>query len=135
MFCPKCGKEAGQDEPFCPSCGVPLQGLSTQNTSGMGDRSQVPPEVGGWNWGAFLLGWIWGIGNSVWISLVGFLIPFLGFIMAFVLGAKGSEWAWKARKWESIGHFQRTQRAWALWGLGIWIAFAASVVFIIVFNP
>ena len=120
MFCPQCGKETLENQAFCSSCGAPLQGLGRTNTSGMGTPAQIPPEIRGWNWGGFFLGWIWGIGNSVWIALLG-LIPFVGFVMAFVLGAKGTEWAWAARKWDSTEHFKRTQRTWALVGLIVWI--------------
>lgn len=38
------------------------------NTSGMGVNSVIPPEIRGWSWGAFLLNWIWGIGNSVFVA-------------------------------------------------------------------
>jgi hypothetical protein len=33
------------------------------NTSGQGERTQVPAEIDRWNWGALLLNWIWGLGN------------------------------------------------------------------------
>jgi len=26
--------------------------------------AEVPDEIDRWNWGAFLLNWIWGIGNN-----------------------------------------------------------------------
>ena len=44
--------------------------LATENTSGQGSSAVVPKEVHGWNWGAFLLNWIWGIGNNVWLALL-----------------------------------------------------------------
>ncbi|MCX5990846.1 MAG: zinc ribbon domain-containing protein [Chloroflexi bacterium] len=130
MFCPKCGKETPENQAFCSGCGAPRQGLGTTNTSGMGPLAQIPPEIKGWNWGAFFLGWIWGLGNSVWIALIEW-VPYVGWVMAFVLGAKGSEWAWAAKKWDSVEDFKRTQRTWALWGLGWWIAVAAILVLII----
>lgn len=92
--------------------------------------------------------WIWGISNGVWISLLALLpsvsfimtfalgteenewawwvtllsfLPFVGFAMAFVLGAKGNEWAWANKRWDNVQHFQRTQRMWTWWGLGITI--------------
>jgi len=82
----------------------------------------LPPELDRWNWGAFLLNWIWGIGNGTFIALLA-LIPFVGFVMMFVLGAKGSRWAWRNGRWDSIEHFKRVQRAWAIWGVIIWIGF------------
>lgn len=89
-----------------------------ENTSGQGDLAQIPPEIRGWNWGAFLLTLIWGLAHRVWISLLCF-IPFVGFVMPFVLGAKGNEWAWRNKEWNSIEHFKGTQRTWAWWGLGV----------------
>lgn len=94
--------------------GVPVAG----NTSGQGSVAVIPEEIRGWNWGAFFLNWIWGIGNSVWIALLA-LIPYAGFIMAIVLGIKGSEWAWQKKKWDSVEHFKRTQSTWAKWGIGL----------------
>jgi hypothetical protein len=82
----------------------------------------VPPEIDRWNWGAFLLNWIWGVGNNTFIALLT-LIPFFGIlIMPFVLGAKGSGWAWRNGRWDSVEHFKRVQRLWAIWGIVIWIA-------------
>jgi hypothetical protein len=88
------------------------------------DPRTVPAEIDRWNWGAFLLNWIWGIGNNTYIALLTF-IPLFGFIMLFVLGAKGSAWAWRNGRWDSIEHFKRVQRLWAIWGAIIWIGFTA----------
>ena len=84
----------------------------------------VPAEVKKWNWGAFLLTWIWGIGNQVWIALIA-LIPIVGIVMMFVLGAKGNEWAWEKRRWDSVESFHSTQRKWAIAGL---IVYGAVIV-------
>ena len=91
------------------------------NSSGQGPLAAVPPEVDRWNWGAFLLNWIWGIAHNTWIALLMF-VPGVNFVMPFVLGARGSLWAWRNRSWESVGHFRRAQRAWALWGVGLLLA-------------
>jgi hypothetical protein len=91
--------------------------------SGMGPDTAVPPEIKGWSWGGFLLTWIWGIGNNVWISLIALLniIPYVGWIagltMGIILGIRGNEWAWQRKKWDSIEHFQKTQRRWMWWGI------------------
>jgi hypothetical protein len=79
-----------------------------------------PPELGRWNWGAFLLNWVWGIGNNTYIALLT-LIPFVGLVMPFVLGFKGNAWAWRNGRWDSVAHFKRVQRKWAIWGAVIWI--------------
>lgn len=97
------------------------------NTSGQGKDSVVPPEIQRWNWGAFLMNWIWGIGNSTYIALLMF-VPLVNFVMIFVLGAKGSEWAWRNRIWRDVEHFKRTQRKWAWSGLIIiFVLFPACV--------
>ncbi len=105
-----------------------------ENASGQGKSAVVPSEIDRWNWGAFMLNWIWGIGNQVYIALLMF-IPFVNLVMVFVLGAKGSTWAWQNKRWESIEHFKRVQRLWAIGGvvtlvlmvvLGAGMYFAAS---------
>jgi hypothetical protein len=80
----------------------------------------VPAEIDRWNWGAFLLNWIWGIGNNTFIALLTF-VSFVGLVMPFVLGAKGSRWAWRNGRWDSIAHFKRVQRLWAIWGVVTWL--------------
>jgi Cytochrome oxidase complex assembly protein 1 len=93
------------------------------NTSGQGKSALVPPEVDRWNWGAFLLNWVWGIGNRTFIALLMF-VPFVNFVMPFVLGFKGSSWAWRNKRWQSIEDFKRVQRKWALWSLPVLAAIA-----------
>jgi hypothetical protein len=91
----------------------------------------LPPEIDRWNWGAFFLSWIWGIGNATPIALLA-LVPLVGFVMLFVLGARGSRWAWRNKRWDSVEHFKRVQRKWAISGLVIWIAgfgFWAAIFF------
>ena len=76
----------------------------------------VPPEIDRWNWGAFLLSWIWGIGNNTFIAFLTF-VPFVGIVMPFVLGAKGSAWAWRNKRWQGVEEFKAVQRKWAIAGL------------------
>ena len=82
----------------------------------------------GLNWGAFLLTWIWGIGNNTWIALLA-LIPVVNIVMPFVLLFKGNEWAWKNKQWRDEEHFRSTQRKWTIAGL---ILLAIAVVFVII---
>ena len=85
---------------------------------GQPQDTAIPPKLDRWNWGAFLLNWIWGIGNSTYIAFLMF-VPLVNLIMIFVLGAKGSKWAWKNRVWADEDHFIRTQRNWARAGFAI----------------
>jgi hypothetical protein len=98
-----------------------------ENTSGQGATATVPAEVDRWNWGAFLLNWIWGIGNNTFVALLMF-VPFVNFVMPFVLGAKGSSWAWRNKKWESIEQFKAVQRKWAKWSLIVYALVAVAFV-------
>jgi hypothetical protein len=117
---------------------LPFEGRVMDNTSGEGRRAQVPAEIKRWSWGAFLLNWIWGIGNDTYIALLMFL-PLVNVVMIFVLGAKGNVWAWRNRRWRDVEHFQRVQRKWAMWGFIIWgtvivIYGGAILLFIWVFT-
>lgn len=101
---------------------------SEENTSGRGSGFVVPEEIKGWSWGAFFLNWIWGIGNSVWLALLCF-VPFVSLVMPFVLGFKGRKWAWQAKRWDSIEHFKKNQRAWDIAGVVIfWLLFGIGFV-------
>lgn len=100
------------------------------NNSGQGhlfDNSvEVPDEIVGWNWGAFLLPGFWSLTNRVWIGLLSWLdlsvitcgIPTI--TISILLGLKGNEWAWKSRKWKSVKAFKRHQRFWAIAGFILW---------------
>jgi ABC-type Fe3+ transport system permease subunit len=78
----------------------------------------VPAEVKRWNWGAFLLTWMWGLGNRTYIALLA-LLPVVNIVMAVILGVKGGQWAWKNKKWEGVGQFTRVQGLWTAFGFGL----------------
>jgi hypothetical protein len=91
----------------------------------------VPAAAKKWNWGAFFMTWIWGLGNKTYIALLG-LIPVVNIVMAFVLGARGSGWAWKNKKWESVEQFTRIQGLWTAFVLGLFAGYAIALVLVIV---
>src|SRR3954468_2147544 len=82
---------------------------SMTNTRPGIDADLVPAEIDRWNWGAFLLNWIWGVGNNTFIALLT-LVPFVGIVMIFVLGAKGSAWAWRNGRWTASRRRDRPPR-------------------------
>ncbi|MCX6010420.1 MAG: hypothetical protein NTW48_10445, partial [Chloroflexi bacterium] len=128
-------KEVAQPPPRAPKKAVAAAkaevaaATTADNTSGQGKGAVIPPEIRGWNWGAFLLNWMWGIGNKVGIALLTFI---LGPIMAIILGVKGNEWAWRNKKWKSVEKFKKTQRGWAGAGIGLTCVSILLVIVMIV---
>lgn len=132
MICSHCGAQVAADAVYCSACGhkagndaAPVVNLD-KPSSVVPDPSErardaIPDGVKGWSWGAFFLNGIWAIGNRTWIGLLAF-IPYIGWIMAFWLGFKGREMAWKNKKWDSLEHFNRVQRRWSQWGLATMVA-------------
>ncbi|NET57707.1 MAG: serine/threonine protein kinase [Symploca sp. SIO2E6] len=108
------------DNQLVPSSGF----INNSGCGGLFDPSvPVPDQIKGWNWGAFLMPYLWPFTNKVWIGLLAF-IPQVGFVMGIVLGAKGNQWAWKSRRWRSIEQFKAHQRGWTIAGLFIGIPMA-----------
>ena len=114
----------------------PNQAENTENAA-----AELPEGVRGWNWGAFLLGFIWALGNRVWsvaalwigllitnylvllkvqdslVNTVDIVFTVIFGVISIVLGVKGNEWAWHDRKWDSVERFRKTQRNWTKWGV------------------
>ena len=121
--CPEC-KVTVEGKIYCNSCverwispGTTLacpvtSSVLSENTSGMGSKAVVPPDLGDFSWGGFILTWIWGIGNNVWWSFLVF-VPYLGMlVMPWVLAFKGNDLAWRSKRWDSVEHFKRVQKTW-----------------------
>jgi hypothetical protein len=116
-----------------PGTYAPAAGYGGQyDTNTSATRGAVPQELkGGWNWGAFWYSWIWGLNHktpvtlfSLLFGLAGRLVPGLGLVnlgLAVWFGARGNEWAWQNRRFDSVEHFRAVQRAWAMWVLGSFI--------------
>ncbi|MBA4094585.1 MAG: hypothetical protein C0489_10920, partial [Candidatus Accumulibacter sp.] len=131
-FCSVCGKAAGTAPVNLDKPGA----SAPQSDDGIpgGTPGSIPDGVKGWNWGAFLLNWIWAIGNRSWIGLLA-MVPYVGWIMALWLGFKGREMAWKNKQWDSLEHFNRVQRKWSQWGIGITIAAIVLAVLAAMLAP
>lgn len=81
------------------------------------------------NWGAFLLNWIWGIFHGKYITLLYFpacLIPIIGpFAVSIWFGIVGNRWAWESKSWESVEQFNTCQKIWVkLW----FVLFVLSII-------
>ena len=100
-----------------------------ENNSGMGKGTPVPEIIAKkFNWGAFFLSWIWGLGNATYITLVIFLAALIPFVGAFAIlgcqiwfGIKGNEWAWQNKKYENVEKFEDYQRKWATAGVILFV--------------
>jgi hypothetical protein len=127
----------GDPQPFAASY-VPRPGYayappppgSVQPTyqPGLGAFSVLPPAAGGWNWGAFLFTWIWGLCNGAYVTLWGLLLMFVpggNIAWAIVCGANGNRWAWRGKPWTGVEQFRATQHKWALAAL---IVFLVAVI-------
>ncbi|MBN3959708.1 serine/threonine-protein kinase [Nostoc sp. NMS8] len=96
---------------------LPLKEIINNSGCGVFNTIEtVPEEILGWNWGAFLMPWLWMWPNKVGYGVFCF-VPYIGLVMPFALGAKGNEWAWKSRRWRSIEQFKAHQRGWAIAGI------------------
>ncbi|WP_425483280.1 ribonuclease G [Lentilactobacillus kribbianus] len=90
---------------------------------------ETPQEIKGWNWGAFMFNWIWGIGNHTYLPLLS-LIPVVNIIWVFITGFKGNEWAWQKGEYESVAEFKKVQETWNRAGL---VQFIISIIAIILY--
>ena len=92
----------------------------------------LPNEIKGFNWAAFLLTFIWGIPHKVWITLVAipliwFQLPF-GFnwllLLVFQLycGIRGNDWAYSANNYKSGYEFRLSQIKWTIFAVLLNIA-------------
>lgn len=139
--CPFCMEKIQAGAMKCKHCGSMLNSSQPQQTPPQPQYQQpspafqhvvqqqtLPPGITGWSWGAALLTWIWAIGNKVWIGLLA-IVPGINIVMFFVLGIKGREWAWKNGQWESVDHFNRVQKKWSQWAVGLTlVGFVLGVV-------
>lgn len=89
----------------------------------------VPQEVKGWNWGAFMFNWIWGIANKTYLPLLIF-IPVLNIVWAFIVGFKGNEWAWQKGNYKDVETFKAVQKTWNIAGI---VKFIAYIIFIVIY--
>lgn len=110
--------------------------------------SQTEQELGKWNWGAFFFGWIWGVFNKVYITLVQLVVGILGTVFALVglgivspifsiaslglciwFGVKGSRMAWDNGAYRNLEHFRSSRHNWNVAAL---VVFCISILFVII---
>lgn len=121
-----------------------------ENTSGM--KGPVPPEIANlkWNWGAFLLHWIWCFAHSLpvygavilVVAVFGRMIPHASPLISIVLlagyiylGLNGHKLAWQNRRFDGgLPQYFAVQDAWMKWGIGLAIAgIILGIIFAVLF--
>lgn len=98
----------------------------------------IPKELKEFNWGAFLLTFIWGVKYKAWITLLA--IPLIWFqlplginwllytILQFYCGIKGNEWAYQEEWWKKPQDFRKTQAKWAICAIALNIIIPFAVL-------
>ena len=110
------------------------------------DEKTFPAKFNSFNWGAFLMGWIWCFANgSVGLGILSLLLTFLwnlpyigliflipDIIVLIYLGRKGNKIAWNNKEWKSVEEFKKVQKGWLIGGI-IVNSLAFIVCFIVAF--
>ena len=106
----------------------------------------MPKELQEFNWGAFLLTFIWGFKYKAWITflaipLIWFQMPFcLNWILLCVLqiycGFNGNKWAYQIEYWKKPADFRKTQMLWAVFAvmLHVIVPFAILTILVMFIN-
>lgn len=122
------------ENPYLPPQATVSDVVTGENNSGGGSSVIPPPGIKGWSWGAFLLNWIWSIGNKTWIGLL-CLVPYVGLVMSIYLGIKGRELAWRNKRWDSIEHFNTVQKKWSWWAVVLVLGVAGLGILAAILIP
>lgn len=120
--------------------------------------TQIDREVDKWNWGAFYFGWIWGIFNKVYISLLQLVATIIAFGLTLIglaiispffslsslgisiwLGVKGSRMAWDNGAYRNLEHFRNVRHAWTMaaaivFGISVFLIIISLLLFIDVIS-
>jgi hypothetical protein len=141
ITCPECGHRVSSMETECPECGMPLREEpnrspqpSTVSSKKLGRTLKdwdAPESVKSFSWGGFVFGWIWGVFNGVYWSLLS-LVPYVGLVVHIILGFKGNSCAWKSGKFLSKEDFERVQRGWNTAGIVFFSMFAFLVLLVFI---
>lgn len=106
-----------------------IPGFQYDERSGSGPSSSIPPEIRQWNWGAAGLTWVWGSSHRIWWSLLAFIPGFSIFIM-ILLGLRGNEYAWRAKKYQNTEDFLEGEEAWKPWGILFFILHVLGILWL-----
>ncbi len=110
-----------------------------KNNNSGDKKSDVPKEIKGWNWAAFLIPPLWGLFSGVPIAIImlGLYLPIFSDEMRVIalivgsifLGFRGNELAWKGKKWKSVEHFKKVQKKWLSWAVTLNIIYLIFILY------
>lgn len=115
-------KKATRDEPR----------VGLANSEFQRGNQEVPEEIKKWNWGAFSLNIIWGIGNKTYLPLL-CLIPLFNFVWVFICGFKGNEGTWRDGNYTDVETFKQVQKTWSRAGIAMFIIQIVIILLYLVF--
>jgi hypothetical protein len=102
----------------------------------------IPKELKAFNWGAFLLTFVWGIRFRAWITLLAIPLIFIQMplmfnwillgILQLYCGVNGNMWAYQLEWWKKPADFRKTQFGWACIAIILYIAFPILALGVIV---
>lgn len=115
-------KKATRDEPR----------VGLANSEFQRGNQEVPEEIKKWNWGAFSLNIIWGIGNKTYLPLL-CLIPLFNFVWVFICGFKGNEGAWRDGNYTDVETFKQVQKTLSRAGIAMFIIQIVIILLYLVF--
>jgi hypothetical protein len=98
----------------------------------------------GWNWGGFLIPYVWLIGHGRltlgFLLILSACVPFLGLAhlvfypaAALYLGLNGYELAWREQPYHSIGQLEERERGWRLWGAALFTVFFVLLLLTLIY--
>ena len=110
-----------------------VSGIDAAASAHAAPYSVPEAQLGGWNWGAFVFTWIWGLNHKAYLTLLAF-VPYVGFAVAIWAGIKGNQWAWESGRFGSIEEMQVCQAVWRTWGIA-WLIGGAVLFAIALMIP
>lgn len=135
-----------------PPGGNPYAGYYDRGV--MFDGTYNPSLFPKFNWGAFLLSWIWGLNHKKPVTLVvlalnimgnvfgggfsprsgmttsspiGSLFSLVAFGVSIWIGMNGYKWAWESGRFRTPEECRKCQAIWGWWGLAIVVAFCICI--------
>ena len=83
----------------------------------------------GWNWGAFMFPFVWGIGHRVY-RVFWLFVPLFNLYWIFRIGLNGTEWAWEKGNFSDSNSIKEIESPWQRAGfVYFWISIVGGVLY------